>query len=414
MKELFLGQAGNYRAREVWRHLLARGSKGDMEALRTEFARHYKVPKGRVYLTANGRSAIALALQSCELPQGSRVMINGFTCYAVVQAVEAAGCVPVYADVAAGGVNFTAETLEKAYTEGVRALIIQNTMGSPVDITEIEKFAKKHKLVIIEDMAHVIGGKYPDGREMGTVGDAAAFSFGKGKAIDTITGGALIIRGETAQKLKQAPNKVPRLADQMRARLYPLLGMIGRNLARTGLTKYWYGPLIRLHLIERAVDARLDLKRRPANWQARLAFNQLRQIEQTVRRGELKPVREYAFVKKRAKLLDELEAKGYHFREIWYDVPVSPTRLYQGLNFPEAECPEAVETARTIVNIPTYYSERDLQGARELIEKCQIKEAETKEVDKSKEETETKEADKPKETTGQKQQAEKTEKKHDQ
>lgn len=376
MTELFLGQAGNYRAGEICRHLFAHGGKGDSEALKTEFAKRYKVPKSRVYLTANGRSAIALGLQCCGLPQGSKVIINGFTCYAVVQAVEAAGCVPVYADVGAGSVNFTAETLEKAYGEGVRAIIIQNTLGSPVDIAEIEKFAKKHKLVIIEDMAHVIGGKYPDGREMGTVGDAVAFSFGKGKAIDTTTGGALLIRGEHTKRLGKAPTRAPRLADQIRARLYPLLGGIGRSLAKTGLTKYWYGPLIRLHLIERAVDARLDLRRRPAHWQARLAFEQLRQIEQAADRGELKPVREYAFVKKRAKLLDELEAKGYHFREIWYDVPVSPARLYKGLNFPEAACPEAVEVAQTIVNIPSYYPERDLQGARELIEKYRMTEVE--------------------------------------
>ncbi|MBR5620895.1 DegT/DnrJ/EryC1/StrS aminotransferase family protein [Candidatus Saccharibacteria bacterium] len=316
-----------------------------------------------VYLMDNGRSAIAAGLKTLFPDGGGEVIINGFTCYAVVQAVEAAGMKPAYADINEKTLNFDVKTLEKALKAhpGARAIIIQNTLGITVNIEEIENFAKRHGLKLVEDLAHATGFKYLDGREVGSVGDIAALSFGKGKSLDAITGGALIINTDAKFKFE---NRHPKLSDTLRARWYPIFGAIGRGFSKIHLEKYWYGPLIKLHFIERAVDAKLDLTRRPAHWQSKLILKQFEKID---REGAL-PIRTHRLVKNRKKLVERLDQNGYNFREIWYDVPVSPVRYYKEIGFPEKECPVATRVASEIINLPTYYPPDKLEGALKIIE----------------------------------------------
>ena len=119
-----------------------------------------------------------------------------------------------------------------------------------------------------------------------------------------------------------------------------------------------------MHFIERAVDAKLNFGRRPASWQAKLIMKQLEDIE----RNGAKPIRTFRLVNDRAKVLDKLQAVGYNFREVWYDVPVSPVRYYKQVNFDESACPVATEIAAHIVNIPTYYDHAELNRAIKIIE----------------------------------------------
>lgn len=357
--KLFLGQASNYKAKDMLRHTFAIASKKWSNMLMSSLKKRYGAKS--VYLMNNGRSAIAAALKTL-LPDGGGVIINGFTCYAVLQALEYAGCTPIYADINEKTLNFDVKTLEGALRKHpeARAIIVQNTLGITVNITEIETFARRHGLKIIEDLAHCAGFTYMDGREVGSVGDAAALSFGKGKSLDAITGGALILK----DKSYKFENKHPKLPDTLRARWYPIFGAIGRGFSKIHLEKFWYGPLIKLHFIERAVDAKLDLTRRPAHWQAKLIMKQMIKNDE----HGVVPIRVHRLVKNRQKLIEKLDKSGYNFREIWYDVPVSPVRYYKNLNFPEKECPVATKVASEIINIPTYYPEIQLEKAFKIIE----------------------------------------------
>ena len=360
---LFLGQASNYKGKDVLRHTFAFGSRKCSNKLKYELAKRYITLESLVHLMNNGRSALAAGMK-LTVPEGSEVVINAFTCYAVVQAVEYAGMKPVYADIDEETLSFNAETLKDALKKhpNAKAIILQNTLGIPMDIEAIEKVAKENDLVIIEDLAHCTGMKYADGREIGSVGAVAALSFGKGKSLDSITGGALIINDRHLKMMKPV-KKHPKISDTLRARWYPVLASIGRGLSKIHLEKYWYGPLIKIHFIERAVDAKLDLRRRPAYWQDKLV---LKQLEKIPKKGA-KPIRTHKFVKDRAELIEKLDKKGFNFREIWYDVPVSPVRYYKDMNFPEKEFPVATKVSKEIINIPTYYTEEELKPALEII-----------------------------------------------
>lgn len=362
-KHYFLGLAANYSRDERRAHLYKVGRKEDLKDLREYLIRKYEGEEA--ILAKNGRSALAMALKA-YFKKDDKILVNGFTCYAVYEAVRAAGLKPVFVDISKDDLNFNldtvADTLESSDSHGkIRGIIVQNTLGNPINIKKIEKFAKKYDLTIIEDLAHCAGMKYADGREIGTVGAAVALSFGKEKAIDTVSGGAVVFRSEAFAEAKVA--KAPRLSDHLRARFYPTLGSMCRKLSYVHLGGVFMRLLLKIHWVERSADNKLDLERRCSKFEAGLALMQLKGL----RRGRKKPIREFYFVKDRKAVLEKLKAAGYYFDGFWYEKPVSPERYYKKVHFPEKECPNSMWVAEHIINVPTYYKKKDLQPALKII-----------------------------------------------
>lgn len=356
MKHYFLGMAAEYADGGWFKHLFAIGHQRDLDTLRRFLKRKYT---GEVMLCKNGRSALALALKAYFEP-GDAVLVNGFTCYAVYEAVKAAELKPVFVDIEKDSLNFDLEKLTEH--NNAKGIIIQNTLGNPVDIGAIEKFAKEHGLTIIEDLAHCAGVRYADGREAGTVGAACALSFGKDKSVDTVSGGAVIMRDPCKHEIK-APFKAPKTSDHLRARFYPMFGALCRTLTYIGVGGGLMRLFVKIHWVEKSADNKLDLERLPSKFEARLAYEKLKDLRRT---GE--PVlREFCFVRDRDEVLRKLQKKGYYFSGFWYEKPVSPIRYYKKVHFPEKECPNAVYVAEHILNLPTYYTGKDLTGARKII-----------------------------------------------
>ncbi len=383
-RHYFLGSGANYK--NAWQNVFVHGGKKDREALEIHLSKRYG---GEAILTKNGRSGLAIALKAlCK--RGDKVMINGFTCYAVVEALKAAGVEPIYTDINAKDLNFDIETLEEAcgredHPERIRAIIIQNTLGNPIDIISIEKFAHKHNLMIIEDLAHSAGVKYADGREAGTVGVATILSFGKEKSIDTISGGAVVMRTAEIQALgilpndlcnfaKFHPSKRARCSDALRARFYPVFGAMYRGLSHVHLHGVLMKCLLKIHWVERSADNRLDMERRIANFEAKLA---LRQMKSLTKSGE-GTLREFYLVDNRDEVLKMLREAGYFFDGVWYEKPVSPARYYKKIRYPEDECPVATKVAESIINFPKYYNKQELAPAYKILENVGMPWKETK------------------------------------
>lgn len=363
----FLGLAAGFSAKDAFCHLFACGKKTDSEELHRLLAEKYQASADRVVLYHTGRSALAAAIEAVT-PKGSEVAIACPTCVAVVRAVRAAGCVPVLVDAAPGKIQFGPQEL-KARLEGgtkVRAVIIQNTLGETVDITAIGRICQEHQVAIIEDLAHCVGRHYPDGREVGTVGAAVALSFGKGKSIDTTSGGAVIIRDADAS-LPRLPAFKPRLSDRLRDRWYPFFGLVCRGLWRIKVGKAILALLVKLHLIQKSADAALNLDVRLTHWQAKLAARQLQRLDAS------RPLRGHAFVEQREKVLAALEQSGFYFREIWYDTLISPARYQHEVTVAFEQLPGAVRAAQEVINWPNYCTEKDLTQIRSIIKEYEVK-----------------------------------------
>lgn len=385
-KHYYLGF--NAKKKKAFKHFFTKATDEDYTKLRKYLSKRYG---GEAVLCKNGRSALALALMA-YFNEGDKVIVNGFTCYAVYEAVKAAGLTPIFADITKKDLNYDADTLNKLWEDAaanrqeglISGIIVQNSLGNPVDMEMVEHFAGKHGLIIIEDLAHSVGIKYPDGREAGTVGAAVALSFGKEKAIDTVSGGAVVMRHpcnlaeneEEAPKIpgrRQViiPSKPPRKMDNVRERLYPMFAGWNRALTHVSLNGLVMKLLIDLHLVERSADNRLDLERLPAKFEAKLAIEQLKDL----REGGEAPLRKFYLVERRDEVLKKLWEAGYYFDGLWYEKPISPKRYYKKVHFDEKKCAVATEVAREIINFPTYYKKSELEPAREIVENYLIKEA---------------------------------------
>lgn len=389
---VFLGQASNYSARQTLRHLFSlngrRRGEQKRQQLRQTLAEHYlpqvkpaegnqnqeplafncnSDPASRVQLYHTGRSALAAAFKALA-PEGTNIIVPGLTCIAVVRAVRAAGCTPVFVDIDPKTLQYDFESLDKTINlcYNVSIIVAQNTLGLPLDMSKLQEIAQKHHIRIVEDLAHCAGRFYRDGREMGIVGDATVLSFGKGKAIDTIEGGAAILRteGELAE-----PQHTPKLPDRLRDRWYPVFGAMMRGAAHVKLEKIMTGLLLKFHWITKSADAKLDIDEKLSGWQAGLVNRQLQQLFQNPPLG---PLREFYLVDRRDEVLRKLRKAGYRLDEIWYDTPVSPVRYAKEANFPDSECPETVRLAKQIINLPTWYPPRKLDRARRIIEPYMI------------------------------------------
>lgn len=380
----FLGQAANFRGRII-RHTFATGSKKDYDNLKEYLAKRYHVNENHVFLYHNGRSAIAAGLKVTVPKKNGEhpgVVLTALTCYAVVEAIKAAGFEPVFADIDPKTLHFNGETLEKTLKKhrNIRAVIVQNNLGYPADIESIEEVIRKNELVLVEDLAHCAGILYKNGKEAGMLGDFTALSFGKGKSIDVISGGALILRSDEITyvdhgrfktkevRLPKEPIKKPTKGDQYRDRFYPLFGALIRFFYRFHLGKYFTSFLIKTHQLKRSADATLDLKTRLTYWQAKEVLEEFKKIPKN-----RPPLREFYFVDDRDLTLNELERAGFIMNDTWYDVPVSPERYYKKSNFPEKECPVAMGVAKHIVNLPTFYPRPELKSARDIIMKHEYK-----------------------------------------
>ena len=150
-----------------------------------------------------------------------------------------------------------------------------------------------------------------------------------------------------------------------------MFGALTRTLTYVGIGGAVMRCLVKIHWVERSADNKLDTSRRCSKFEAKLALKQLKRLRKN---GEA-PIREFCFVHDRDKCLKELKRKGYYFGGFWYEKPVSPERYYKNVHFDEMNCQNACYVAEHIINLPIYYTRRDLTPALKIIKKYLEEEA---------------------------------------
>jgi len=146
-----------------------------------------------VVATNSGTAAIVMALYMAGLRPGEEVICMPLTCVAVVEPVFQTGATIVWADVDPLNGNISAESIEQKVTPKTRAIVYSHCLGRLADTGAINRVAKKHGLLTIEDAASAFGGEY-DGRMIGVHSDYTAFSFQAVKQITTGDGGMLSVK----------------------------------------------------------------------------------------------------------------------------------------------------------------------------------------------------------------------------
>ncbi len=142
---------------------------------------------------SNGTVAIHLALVALGVGRGDEVIVPDFTFAASINAILHAGATPVLVDVDIETWTIDVGEIEKALTDRTKAIMPVHLYGHPCDMDPIMKIARAYNLFVIEDCAEAVGSYYRD-KHVGTLGDAATFSFFGNKTITTGEGGMVLFR----------------------------------------------------------------------------------------------------------------------------------------------------------------------------------------------------------------------------
>lgn len=160
-----------------------------------EFAASVGLP--HAIALANGTVALELALAVLGVGEGDEVVTTSRTFIASASCAVMRGARPVCADVDRDSQNLTAASVEAVLTPRTKAIVAVHLAGWPVDMDPLLALARDRGIAVIEDCAQALGATYK-GRPIGSMGEAAAFSFCQDKILTTAgEGGMLAMRDET-------------------------------------------------------------------------------------------------------------------------------------------------------------------------------------------------------------------------
>lgn len=164
------------------------------------FAKFCQVKYG--VATTSGTAALHLSLAAAGIGQGDEVLIPSLTFVATANAVSYTGATPVFIDSEVRTWNLDPEKIKEKINKKTRAIIPVHLYGHPADMGIIMAIAKKYNLLVIEDAAEAHGAVFK-GKTVGSIGDAACFSFYGNKIITTGEGGIIVTKNKLfAEKMR--------------------------------------------------------------------------------------------------------------------------------------------------------------------------------------------------------------------
>jgi UDP-4-amino-4,6-dideoxy-N-acetyl-beta-L-altrosamine transaminase len=141
----------------------------------------------------NGTAALHLAYLAAGLKKTDEAITTPNTFVATANMILATGAKPIFCDITNNDYNIDESAIEKLITGKTKAIVPVHFAGHSCEMDKISKIAKKHKLAVIEDACHALGGEYKKNK-IGSCkfSDMAVFSFHPVKSITTGEGGAIL------------------------------------------------------------------------------------------------------------------------------------------------------------------------------------------------------------------------------
>jgi dTDP-4-amino-4,6-dideoxygalactose transaminase len=166
-----------------------------VDAFEREFAAAVEVE--HCVSCANGTDALYLAMAALNVEPGDEVITTAHSWISTSAMITHAGANVVFADT--DGATFTIDpaAIEAAVTPRTVGIIPVHLYGQPADMDAIMAIARKHKLWVIEDCAQAHLARYK-GRQVGTFGNAATYSFYPGKNLGAMGDAGAVVTNDDA------------------------------------------------------------------------------------------------------------------------------------------------------------------------------------------------------------------------
>ena len=290
---------------------------------------------------SSGTDALRCILLAYDLKEGDEVITVPNSFIATAEAITQAGANVVFTDIDPVTYNMDISQIEERISSKTKGILPVHLYGQPADIDPICEIANRYGLWVIEDACQAHLAEYK-GRRVGSLGEAAAFSFYPGKNLGAAgEAGAITTNdGELAQKIRM-------IRDHGQSRKY-FHHLVGYNC--------------RCDAIQAAI---LNVK---LNYLA--AWNQKRRKNAQIYYEELKDTKGIRLpgvmddclhvyhlfvvqVENRDAVAVELEKRGIH-TGFHYPLPIHLQKAYQNLNIPQGSFPVAEETSRKLLSLPMY------------------------------------------------------------
>ena len=141
----------------------------------------------------SGTSALHVSLLALGIGSGDEVILPSFTFAATANVVALAGATPVFVDIDPKTFCINADLIQSAISKKTKAIIVVHLYGLAADMTKILEIAKINSLLVVEDAAQAHLASI-DNKNVGTFGDAAAFSFYPTKNMTSGEGGMVVLK----------------------------------------------------------------------------------------------------------------------------------------------------------------------------------------------------------------------------
>jgi len=287
----------------------------------------------------NGTAALQAALAGLGVGAGDQVLATPFSFVATANAVQFTGATPIFADIDPDTYNLDPAAVEarlQAEDGDVAAIVPVHLYGLPAEMDRFRAIADEYDVALLEDAAQAHGATV-GGDRVGSLGDAACFSFYPTKNMTTGEGGMVTTDDEA-------------LADRVRQFVDHGRAESGEHVA--------LGHNFRLSSVAAAIG-RTQLETLPEFNRARRrnaeqytdALSALPIETPTVPEGRSHVYNQYTIrSERRDRLADHLEAAGVG-TGVYYPVPIHEQPIYEDGT---RTLPVAERAAREVLSLPVH------------------------------------------------------------
>ena len=164
------------------------------------FAKFHNVPY--CVPTANGSSALKIALEALGVGYGNEVLVPGLTWVACASSVLAVGAIPILVDIDPDSLCMSLEFAKKAITKNTAAIILVHLYSRIADLEGFLRLSLETGIPIIEDCSQAHGAVWK-GQRVGTFGRIGVFSMQQTKVLTCGEGGATITKDKSLYEKMQ-------------------------------------------------------------------------------------------------------------------------------------------------------------------------------------------------------------------
>lgn len=319
-----------------------------------DFEKKFAVRLGRKHCisVASATDALHFALLAHDIGIGDEVLVTDFSWISSSSCVSMVGATPVFCDINLDSYHMSLDSIERMYSDKVKAIVYPHLFGNMTDTQDIQNFCKEKNILFIEDSSQGLGSSLNSVRA-GTIGDISVFSFNTNKVIAGINGGGVILtdNDEIARRLKM-------IRRHGKDKDFSTLGYNSRMYVLNA-------KIINLRL--KNLESNQSRRQSIASWYND-AFEDLPIMTQPCNDGLNHSYHKYVI---RFKDKDTRKrAKNILNASIHYETPLSFNSMYNNIQHRKDDCTQSKIASNTVLSLPihAWLTEEEINTIMLLVE----------------------------------------------